>query len=49
MLFGVVVMTQRERQTHRIDDRYCLPTDTNRPLLEADRKFFDEYGNGKGQ
>jgi len=28
---------------------YCLPTDTNRPLAEADRNFFDEYGNGKGQ
>jgi len=26
---------------------YCLPTDTNRPLLEADRSFFDKYGNGK--
>jgi len=26
---------------------YCLPTDTNRPLLEADRNFFDEYANGK--
>jgi hypothetical protein len=37
------------RETHRIDDRYCLPTDTNRPLLEADRKFFDEYANGKGR
>jgi len=26
---------------------YCLPTDTNRPLLEADIKFFGEYWNGK--
>ncbi|KAF8815628.1 hypothetical protein BYT27DRAFT_7079477 [Phlegmacium glaucopus] len=26
---------------------YCLPTDTNRPLLDADKKFFEEYGNGK--
>ena len=28
--------------------RYCLPTDTDRPLLEADKKFFDEYGSGSG-
>ncbi|KAI0251343.1 hypothetical protein BJV78DRAFT_1126691 [Lactifluus subvellereus] len=26
---------------------YCLPTDTNRPLLDADKSFFNEYGIGK--
>ncbi|KAI0246322.1 hypothetical protein BJV78DRAFT_1277241 [Lactifluus subvellereus] len=26
---------------------YCLPTDTNRPLLDADKSFFNEYGTGK--
>jgi GTP-binding protein EngB required for normal cell division len=26
---------------------YCLPTDTNRPLLDADREFFDKHGGGK--
>ncbi|TFK35634.1 hypothetical protein BDQ12DRAFT_706637 [Crucibulum laeve] len=26
---------------------YCLPTDTDRPLLEADQKFFNEYGCGR--
>ncbi|KAI0256373.1 hypothetical protein BJV78DRAFT_460467 [Lactifluus subvellereus] len=26
---------------------YCLPTDTNRPLLDADQSFFNEYGIGK--
>ncbi|KDR79415.1 hypothetical protein GALMADRAFT_154320 [Galerina marginata CBS 339.88] len=26
---------------------YCLPTDTDRPLLEADKKFFDDYGSRK--
>jgi hypothetical protein len=34
---------------HWINGRYCLPTDTERPLLEADKKFFDEYGSGKGR
>ncbi|KAI0256725.1 hypothetical protein BJV78DRAFT_1116809 [Lactifluus subvellereus] len=29
------------KQLHAI--WYCLPTDTNRPLLEADRRFFDKY------
>jgi len=28
--------------------RYCLPTDTDRLLLEADKKFFNEYGSGNG-
>ncbi|KAJ7199643.1 hypothetical protein GGX14DRAFT_536500 [Mycena pura] len=26
---------------------YCLPTDTNRPLLETDEQFFKERGTGK--
>jgi len=26
---------------------YCLPTDTNRPLLDADRDFFNKYGGRK--
>ncbi|KAJ7872255.1 hypothetical protein B0H13DRAFT_1633946 [Mycena leptocephala] len=25
---------------------YCLPTDTDRPLLEADLEFFNNYGSG---
>ncbi|KDR79394.1 hypothetical protein GALMADRAFT_154307 [Galerina marginata CBS 339.88] len=33
------------KQLHAI--WYCLPTDTDRPLLEADKKFFDDYGSGK--
>jgi GTP-binding protein EngB required for normal cell division len=33
------------KQLHAI--WYCLPTDNNRPLLDADRNFFVEYGNGK--
>ncbi|KAI0245092.1 hypothetical protein BJV78DRAFT_1289161 [Lactifluus subvellereus] len=33
------------KQLHAI--WYCLPTDTNRPLLEADRRFFDKYCIGK--
>lgn len=48
MLFGTVIMTRCTKKTYQVDDRYCLPTDTNRPLLEADRDFFNEYGNGKG-
>ncbi|KAJ6455140.1 hypothetical protein C8R45DRAFT_846034, partial [Mycena sanguinolenta] len=26
---------------------YCLPTDTNRPLLSADEQFFEVLGTGK--
>ncbi|KAJ7112757.1 hypothetical protein C8R43DRAFT_134569 [Mycena crocata] len=26
---------------------YCLPTDTDRPLLEADKQFFNVHGTGK--
>ena len=37
------------RQAQRINRRYCLPTDTNRPLLDADRDFFSKYGGGKSQ
>jgi hypothetical protein len=29
--------------------RYCLPTDTQRPLLEADTQFFNYSGTGKGE
>ncbi|KAJ7122333.1 hypothetical protein C8R44DRAFT_622326 [Mycena epipterygia] len=29
-----------------IDDRYCVPTDTDRPLLEADEQFFKIHGSG---
>ncbi|KAJ7847725.1 hypothetical protein B0H14DRAFT_2583421 [Mycena olivaceomarginata] len=28
---------------------YCLPTDTQRPLLEADTQFFNYSGTGKGE
>ena len=37
------------RRAQRINCRYCLPTDTNRPLLDADRDFFSKYGGGKSQ
>ncbi|KAJ7208975.1 GTP-binding protein [Mycena pura] len=33
------------KQLHAI--WYCLPTDTNRPLLKIDDKFFGTYGTGK--
>ncbi|KAJ7202389.1 hypothetical protein GGX14DRAFT_523982 [Mycena pura] len=33
------------RQLHAI--WYCLPTDTNRPLLETDEQFFKKHGTGK--
>ncbi|KAF8057009.1 hypothetical protein FPV67DRAFT_1529749 [Lyophyllum atratum] len=36
--------TELPEQLHSI--WYCLPTDTDRPLLEADKKFFNEYGSG---
>ncbi|KAF7368545.1 GTP-binding protein [Mycena venus] len=29
--------------------RYCLPTDTQRPLLDADTQFFNYSGTGKGE
>jgi len=41
--------TPSRENTHRINGRYCLPTDTDRPQLEADKKFFDDYGSGRGQ
>ncbi|KAF7373067.1 GTP-binding protein [Mycena sanguinolenta] len=28
---------------------YCMPTDTNRPLLSADEQFFEVFGTGKGK
>jgi hypothetical protein len=34
--------------TNVFASRYCLPTDSNRPLLAADQVFFDECGTGKG-
>ena len=37
------------RQAQRINRRYCLPMDTNWPLLDADRDFFSKYGGGKSQ
>jgi len=37
--------TELGEQLHAI--WYCLPTDTDRPLLEADKKFFADYGSGK--
>jgi len=37
--------TELPEQLHAI--WYCLPTDTARPLLEADKKFFNDYGSGK--
>ena len=37
------------RQAQRINRRYCLPMDTNRPLLDADRDFFRKYGSRKSQ
>ena len=37
------------RQAQKVNHRYCLPTDTNRPLLDADRDFFSKYGGGKSQ
>ncbi|KAF8177564.1 hypothetical protein K438DRAFT_1293254 [Mycena galopus ATCC 62051] len=32
---------------HPLYMRYCLPTDTQRPLLEADTQFFNYSGTGK--
>jgi len=37
--------TELSKQLHAI--WYCLPTDTDRPLLEADKLFFNDYGSGK--
>ncbi|KAF7343604.1 GTP-binding protein [Mycena sanguinolenta] len=37
--------TELSRQIHAI--WYCLPTDGNRPLLEAEDQFFDISGTGK--
>ncbi|KAJ7867419.1 hypothetical protein B0H13DRAFT_2236728 [Mycena leptocephala] len=36
--------TELREQLHAI--WYCLPTDTDRPLLEADVEFFNKYGSG---
>ncbi|KAF8231656.1 hypothetical protein L208DRAFT_1275876 [Tricholoma matsutake] len=37
--------THMSKQLHAI--WYCLPTDSNRPLLEADHIFFEKCGTGK--
>jgi hypothetical protein len=35
--------------TYWLNCRYCLPTDTTRPLLAADEMFFSARITGKGE
>ncbi|KAJ7199839.1 hypothetical protein GGX14DRAFT_536471 [Mycena pura] len=37
--------TRLSQQLHTI--WYCMPTDTNRPLLEADKQFFNHHAAGQ--
>lgn len=39
--FSVIIL-------NRLDVRYCLPTDTDRPILAADETFFQQCGTGNG-
>lgn len=51
MLSGAVLGIQQSfgRQFMISGFRYCLPTDSARPLSAADEEFFKQYGTGKGE
>ncbi|KAJ6484734.1 hypothetical protein C8R45DRAFT_999187 [Mycena sanguinolenta] len=48
----VIAFIQEQAETYELSEQlhaiwYCLPTDGNRPLLEAEDRFFEISGTGK--
>jgi hypothetical protein len=43
-----VMNAQSSIESSQVDFRYCLPTDTNRPVTKADEDFFDTGVRGQG-
>ncbi|KAJ7214896.1 hypothetical protein GGX14DRAFT_359731 [Mycena pura] len=46
-------IAQRASSRHLSDQLhtiwYCMPTDTNRPMLDADKQFFNDHAAGQGK
>jgi antirestriction protein len=43
-----VVNAQSSVESSQVDFRYCLPTDTNRPVTRAEEDFFNTGVRGQG-